>query len=126
MSSIPCRALVDPPRILFVTVDWPTGAVFAVTVERFAHVVAVGSIHDRVRKLAGEPVWPPDPRPDSRGLVRTCAPGSGRPAPGSAASRRLAELGLLPITMQELIERARSALAAHGLPPALPQLWAGE
>ena len=120
MSSIPCRAPVDPPRILFVTVDWPTGAVFAVTVERFAHIVAVGSIHDGVRKLAENPF----------GLLildRTREGDDVRPLLRAASARlcsvlMLAELARSPITMQELIERARSALAAHGLPPALPQL----
>ena len=108
------------PRILFVTVDWPTGAVFTVTAERVAHIVAVGSIHEGVRRLAET----------TFGLVILHRTHNGDEVQAllRAATARgcsvlmLAELARSPITMQELIERARSALAAHGLPPELPLL----
>jgi transcriptional regulator GlxA family with amidase domain len=109
------------PRVLFVTVDWPTGAVFSVTVERFAHIVTVGSTHEGVRSLAET----------TFGLVildRTHDGDDVQALLRAAAARScsvllLAELARSPITMQELIERAWGALAARGcLPSELPQL----
>jgi hypothetical protein len=38
------------PTILFVTVDWPAGIAFSLTVERFARIVPVCSAIEPVRR----------------------------------------------------------------------------
>jgi AraC-like DNA-binding protein len=105
------------PRILFVTVDWPTAAVFAVTVERFARIVPVGSIREGVRRFAESPF----------GLVIL---GETRPEDDVGPLLQVARTegcGVLvfrePISIQVLVEGAWSALAVQGCrPPELPPL----
>ena len=103
-------------RILFVTVDWPTGAVFSVTVERFARVVPVGSIQEGVQRLAE--------RAFGLAIVDQINDDNVRPLLEAASAGGCAVLMIAkPITIQMLIEHAWSALAAQGCrPPELPQL----
>jgi AraC-like DNA-binding protein len=153
MSSIPYpknRALVHPyqalvtgqvrtqvmPGILFVTIDWPTGAVFTVIVERFARILTVDSIFEGVQRLAESPF----------GLVileRTQEDDDVRPLLRAATARRCSVLVIAkpvgisqalqqldgwalarwPITIQALIERVGNALTAERRGPAeLPRL----
>lgn len=104
------------PRILFVTVDWPTGAVFSVTVERFARVVPVGSIQEGVQRLAE--------RAFGLAIVDQINDDDVRPLLEAASAAGCAVLMIAkPITIQMLIERAWSALAARGCrPPGLARL----
>jgi AraC-like DNA-binding protein len=111
VSSIPCRAPVDPPRILFVTVDWPTGAVFTITAERCARVVLTGSIDEAVERLtesAFELVI----------LDQTCDDDDVRPLLRAARTRRCSVLvARWPITIQGLIECSWGAIAVPSCPP---------
>ena len=130
-SHLPQEELL--PRILFITADWPTGAAFTVTVERFARIVPVGSIHEGVQKLAEGPF----------GLVildQAHEDDDVRPLLRAARARRCSVLVIAesvripdaldqlggwrlaqwPITIQALVERAWSAFAAHQSQP--PQL----
>lgn len=105
------------PRILFVTVDSPTGAVFTVTVERFARIVPVGSINEGVQRLA---------KSEFALVILDQARGDDdvRALIGAAKDRRCGVLVAgWPITIRALVERAWSALAVHGCrPPELPAL----
>jgi AraC-like DNA-binding protein len=97
------------PRILFVTVDLAAGAVFAVTVERFAQVIAARSVHEGSFEL----IIIDQGREEE---VRSLAQG--------AKARGGALLVIAqPITVRSLIERARGALAVNGCPTQeLPRL----
>jgi AraC-like DNA-binding protein len=153
MSSIPYqknRALIHPyqafvavqvqtpvmPRIVFVTIDWATGAVFTVMVERFARTLAVDSIFEAVQRLAECPV----------GLVildRIQEDDDVSPLLGAAKAGRCSVLVIAkpvgipqalqqldgwalarwPITIQALIERVGDALTADRRePPERPRL----
>jgi AraC-like DNA-binding protein len=146
MSSIPYqenRALVAGqvqtaaiPRILFVTVDWPTGAVFTVTVERFARIVPVASIFEAVQRLAESPFGlvildQRHEHDDVRPLLQAAKAARcnvlviAEPVRIPEALDQLdgCRLARWPITIQALIERARNALDAHRRwPLELPRL----
>jgi AraC-like DNA-binding protein len=138
----PYRAIVGrrgktpvTPSILCINVDKPTGAVFAVTVERFARILPVASVVEGVRRLSESPF----------GLVileQTQEDGNVGALLRVAKARRcsvlvIAEpsripfafdqfdgwrLALWPITIQALIEGAGNALAAdRHRPPELPR-----
>ena len=99
------------PTILFVTVDWPAGIVFSLTVERFARIVPVCSAIEAVRRLAER----------SFGLVildQRCDDSDLRALVDAAKARRcsvlvVGETERCPILIQGLIEVAANALAGH-------------
>lgn len=103
------------PGILFVTGDWPTGAVFTVTVERFARILLVGSIHEGVQRLAENPF-------ELVILDQAHEDDDVRPLLRAARARRCSVLAIArwPITIQALIERAWSALAVQRCRPPQP------
>jgi AraC-like DNA-binding protein len=99
------------PTILFVTVDWPAGIVFSLTVERFARIIPVSSAIEAVRRLAER----------SFGLVileQSCHDTDLRALVDAAKARRcsvlvLGETERCPMLIQGLVEVAASALAGH-------------
>ena len=124
------------PRILFVTIDWATGAVFTVTVERFARILTVDSIFEGVQRLAESPFGlvileqtqgDDDVRPLLRAAkARRCSVlVIAKPVSIPRALQQLDGWGLArwPITIQALIERVGNALTADRRgPPELPRL----
>jgi AraC-like DNA-binding protein len=99
------------PTILFVTVDWPAGIVFSLTVERFARIVPVCSAIEAVRRLAER----------SFGLVildQSCDGNDLRALISAAKARRcsvlvVGETERCPMLIQGLVEVAASALVGH-------------
>ena len=99
------------PTILFVTVDWPAGIVFSLTVERFARIIPVCSAIEAVRRLTER----------SFGLVildQSCD-GNDLCALISAAKARrcsvlvVGETERCPMLIQGLVEVATSALVGQ-------------
>lgn len=99
------------PTILFVTVDWPAGIVFSLTVERFARIVPVCSAIEGVRRLTER----------SFGLVildQSCDDNDLRALVDAAKARRcsvlvVGEAERCPMLIQGLVEVTASALAGH-------------
>ena len=99
------------PTILFVTVDWPAGIAFSLTVERFARIIPVSSAIEAARRLAER----------SFGLVileQSCHDTDLRALVDAAKARRcsvlvLGETERCPMLIQGLVEVAASALAGH-------------
>ena len=99
------------PTILFVTVDWPAGIVFSLTVERFARIIPVSSAIEAARRLTER----------SFGLVildQSCDDNNLRALISAAKARRcsvlvVGEAERCPMLIQGLVEVAASALSGH-------------
>lgn len=99
------------PTILFVSIDWPAGIVFGLTVERFARIIPVSSAIEAARRLAER----------SFGVVildHSCDDNDVRALLSAAKARRcsvlvVGEAERCPMLIQGLVEVAASALAGH-------------
>ncbi len=99
------------PTILFVSIDWPAGIVFGLTVERFARIIPVSSAIEAARRLAER----------SFGVVildHSCDDNDLRALLSAAKARRcsvlvVGEAERCPMLIQGLVEVAASALAGH-------------